>query len=148
MPDTVTRQVRDDGSVALTCGRAAFVFRKRGAHVLDVAITGRDRGGFGPAVFDEIRYHFAGPASLELFVDASEAESPTTEVSDAWTRFLAASAPHLRRVSILAVSRFVHMTVSVAKLFSRTGELVQLYSDPTLFAAARDRALKPPRRRP
>ena len=47
----------------------------------------------------------------------------------------------LRR--ILAVSKFVHLTVSVAKLFSRTGELIQIYSDPRLFQAALDRAGQP-----
>jgi hypothetical protein len=65
---------------------------------------GRDTGEFGPAVFEEIRLHLDGPDPLELFVDATEADGPTSEVSDAWTRFLNKEAQHLKRVSILAVS--------------------------------------------
>jgi hypothetical protein len=47
-----------------------------------VTISGRDTGEFGPAVFEEIRFHLGGPDSLELFVDATEADGPTSEVSD------------------------------------------------------------------
>ena len=81
-----------------------------------------------------------GGGPLELFLDASEAEGPTSDVSDAWTRFLNREAPHLKRVSVLAVAKFMHLTVSVANLFSRTGELVQVYSDPRLYREAPERA--------
>ena len=91
-------------------------------------------------VFDEIRMDFSRPATLELFVDATEAEGPTANVSEAWTRFFSREAPNLKRVSILAVSKFVHLTVSIAKLFSRTGELIQVYSDPKLFKGALEKA--------
>lgn len=133
------REELKGGGVRLSDARCSFTFRLAAPRVLKVDIQGRDRGQFGPAVFEEIRFHMGGEP-LELFVDASRAEGPVLEVSEAWTRFLNREAPHLKRVSILAVSKFVHLTVSVAKLFSRTGELVQVYSDAELFKAALEKA--------
>lgn len=141
MSDTFKRELLPGGAARLSKGRCAFLFEALKPRLLRVTIQGRDTGALGPAVFEEVRFHLGGEP-LELFVDAREADGPTSEVSEAWTRFLNKEAPHFKRVSILAVSNFVHLTVSVAKLFSRTGELVQIYSDPGLFDAALERARK------
>ena len=140
MPEATKRETLDDGSLRLSSPRCSFLFHRAAPSVLKVTITGRDTGQFGPSVFEEIRFHLGGARRLELFVDASAAAGPTSDVSDAWTRFLGREAGHLTRVSILAASKFVHQTVSVAKLFSRTGELIQIYSDPAVFQAALERA--------
>lgn len=140
MADPIHRETLDDGSLRLSSRRCSFTFRRAAPSVLVVVIEGRDTGQFGPSVFEEIRLHL-GSKPLELFVDARAAAGPTSEVSDAWTRFLSREAKQLRRVSILAASKFVHLTVSVAKLFSRTGELIQIYSDPAVYRAALDRAV-------
>lgn len=140
MVEVIKREELEGGAVRLSSKRCRFTFQCSGPFALHVVIAGRDTGEFGAAVFNEIRFHLSGPKALELFVDATEAAGPKTEVSDAWTRFLNKEAPHLRRVSILAVSKFVHQTVAVAKLFSRTGDLIQIYSDPKLFQAALERA--------
>jgi hypothetical protein len=143
MSGNVERQPLGDGSTRLSAGRCAFTFRKEVAGVLHITISGRDVGQFGSSVFDEIRLHLEGSAPLEMFVDATDADGPSAEVSDAWTKFLNKEAPRLKRVTILAVSKFVHLTVSVAKLFSRTGELIQVYSDPKLFRSALARSTSP-----
>jgi len=136
MPETPARTAMPDGTVLLTAGKCSFEFSRPAPSVLKIRIAGRDAGQFGPAVFDEVRLHFSGPASLELFVDATEADGPIPDVSESWTRFFNREAPNLKRVSILAVSKFVHLTVSIAKLFSRTGELIQVCSNPKLFQDA------------
>ena len=133
------RETLPGGTTRLSKGGCSFTYTLVAPRALRVEIRGRDAGQFGPAPLEEIRLHLGGQP-LELFVDASEAEGPTSEVSEAWTRFLNKEASHLKRVSILAVSKFVHLTVSVAKLFSRTGELVQVYSEPELFRAAVERS--------
>lgn len=133
------RETLPDGSTRLSKGGCSFTYTLVAPRALRVDIRGRDTGQFGPAPLEEIRLHLGGPP-LELFVDAREADGPTSEVSEAWTRFLNKEAPHLKRVSILAVSKFVHLTVSVAKLFSRTGDLVQVYSEPELFRSAIERS--------
>jgi hypothetical protein len=140
MAQEVAREQLADGQVRLSTPKCAFTFTTIAKGILHVGISGHDTGAFGPAVFEEIRFHVSGPASLELFVDATKATGPTSNVSEAWTRFLSTEAKHLKRVTILAVSKFVHLTVSVAKLFSRTGELIQVYSNPALFKAAMERA--------
>lgn len=129
-----------DGGLRFSAGRCRFDLLPLAPSALLVAIQGPDRGQFGDAVLDELRARIRRPGHLELFVDASRATAAAVEVSDAWTRFLRQEAGGLKRVSILAVTRFVHLTVSVAKLFSRTGELIQIYSDPRLFREAVDRA--------
>ena len=39
-------------------------------------------------------------------------------------------------MTVLDNSRFVNLTLEIAKLFSRTGELIQIYSDQLLFEQA------------
>jgi hypothetical protein len=50
-------------------------------------------------------------------------------VTDEWTAWFSANQKQLSRVAILATSKFVHLIVSIAKLFSRTGEMIRIYSD-------------------
>ena len=56
-------------------------------------------------------------------------------MSDDWTHFFALNRDQLRRVSVLVGSKVVHLTVAIAQHLSRTGELIQIYSDPTTFSA-------------
>ena len=51
------------------------------------------------------------------------------------THFFALNRDHLRRVSVLVGSQVVHLTVAIAQHLSRTGDLIQIYSDPETFAA-------------
>jgi hypothetical protein len=44
-------------------------------------------------------------------------------------------------MSLLVGSKYVQMTVEVAKLFSRTGELMRIYTDAVAFSDAITQAL-------
>jgi hypothetical protein len=44
-------------------------------------------------------------------------------------------------MSLLVSSKYVRMTVEVAKLFSRTGELMRIYTDAPAFSDAITQAL-------
>ncbi|HYE98365.1 MAG TPA: hypothetical protein VEJ18_05605 [Planctomycetota bacterium] len=129
-----------DGSARLSDGGCTFTFERPRPGVLVVRIAGTDKGLLGTAPIDHVRQEIGRFGQLDLFIDARDAGVASLDVSDAWTAFFHANAGGLRRVSILAVSQFVHLTVSVAKLFSRTGELIQIYSDAALFEAALDAA--------
>ena len=61
--------------------------------------------------------------------------SPAVSVSDEWTRFFALNREHLKRVSVLVGSKVVYLTVAIAQHLSRTGNLIQIYSDPEIFEA-------------
>ena len=132
----MTPGTQDDGGIRLSDGQCAFTFTRPRPGVLLLRIEGTDRGRLGTAPIDHVREEIGRFGLLDLFIDARSAGVASMEVSDAWTAFFHANAGGLRRVSILAVSQFVHLTVSVAKLFSRTGELIQIYSDAALFEAA------------
>ena len=118
----------------LAAGGCTFLFERPAAGVLVVKIRGLDKGELGDAPLKEIAADFGLGRPLELFVDASEAVGAAIEVSDAWTRFFAERQRDLKRVHVLVGSRVVQLTVAIAQHLSRTGSLVQLYSDPEIFA--------------
>ena len=72
---------------------------------------------------------------LELFVDASAASMPGVDVSREWTKFFALNQDDLKRVSVLVGSKAVELTVAIAQHLSRTGKLIQIYSDREVFEA-------------
>lgn len=128
-------------TVRLSADRCTFTFERLGPGVLLVAISGYDKGGFGTAVLDEFTGEMRRFASLELFIDASEAQGATWNVSQQWTSWFRAHRDHLARVSILVRSKYLRQTIAVAKELSRTGDLIAIYSDPDRFEAAlRERA--------
>jgi hypothetical protein len=60
----------------------------------------------------------------------------TQTVADRWSGWIARHRTRLSGMSLLVGSKYVHMTVEVAKLFSRTGELMRVYTDAPAFAEA------------
>jgi hypothetical protein len=135
MSPDVTREALPDGAVRLASGDCAFVFRSLRRGAMLVTITGLDTGQFGTRTLDEVRLELLRHRPLELFVDAREAIGAAVSVSNEWTHFFALNREHLRRVSVLAGSRAVRLTVEIAQHLSRTGNLIQIYSDPETFDA-------------
>jgi hypothetical protein len=101
--------------------------------VLHVTISGHDTGQFGTSTLDEIYAAINREGVIELFVDAREAFGAAVSVSDEWTRFFAQNRDKLSRVHVLVGSKVVHLTVAIAQHLSRTGNLIQIYSDPEIF---------------
>ena len=135
-----SREVLPDGTVCLTTAHGWFRIRRLRPGVVLVGAGGHDRGQFELAPMDELREDLSRYAPIELFFDASDVFSVGTPATDAWTDFLAANRSALKSVSILVRSRFMHITIEVAKLFSRTGELIRIYLDPQAFEEAIARA--------
>ncbi|MCA1664956.1 MAG: hypothetical protein LC659_11915 [Myxococcales bacterium] len=113
-----------------------FVLRRLRAGVLLAQISGDDRGTLGEAPFSELERALAARQPVELFFDLRGAVGAVGGVRDAWTDWFQQERRRLKRVSILTNSRFITLTVEIAKLFSRTGELIQIYSDRLLFEQA------------
>jgi hypothetical protein len=130
---SVTRELLPGGVVRLSSGKATFEFARTRPGRLLVTISGMDRGQFGPSTLDEITAALDREGSLELFIDAREAVGAAVTVSDEWTRFFSVQRARLRRVHVLAGSKAVKLTVAIAQHLSRTGELIQIYSDPQIF---------------
>lgn len=134
---TVNRELAADGSVVVSDARCRFVYRRPRAGTLEVVIAGTDNGQFGTATLDEVAVALVRERPLELFVDASEASMPAVGVSQAWTRFIALNQGNLVRVSVLASSKSVQLTMAIAQHLSNTGRLMQIYSDRELYEARR-----------
>ena len=133
MENAVVREETSDGGVRLFDPVCTFTFRRLRPGSLLVTIVGNDTGQFGTRTLDEIRLELMRYRPLELFVDAREALGAAVSVSDEWTRFFALNREHLKRVSVLVGSKVVYLTVAIAQHLSRTGNLIQIYSDPEMF---------------
>ena len=133
MPATeVKKEIFGDG-VRLSAGNCTFTFRRPRPGVLHVVIIGMDSGQFGTTTLDEFRAEIARHRPVELYIDAREATGAAVSVSDEWTKFFASHRADLSRVHVLVGSKVVQLTVAIAQHLSRTGNLIQIYSDPELF---------------
>ncbi|WP_437681478.1 hypothetical protein [Sorangium sp. So ce131] len=144
----IHRELLEDGSIRLAKDGCSFVFRRLRPGAVLVTIAGRDTGSLGDAPLDELQAEIARYPPIDLYVDARDATFAAESVSDAWTRFFSANRARLRRVRILVGSPFVQLVVDVAKLFSRTGELIQIESDARQFDEAVAREAPTPTRAP
>jgi hypothetical protein len=133
------RETFPDGSLRLRAGDVWFTYERLRPGALLVRIRGYDRGELGTACFDPLNAELSIASPLDLFVDTTRAEGASTAVSDAWTSWFQNNRQRIHEVHILVASRFVSLTVQVAKHFSRTGELIQVHSDPSHFEAAAQR---------
>lgn len=131
----IKREILPGGDVRLSSGDCVFLYRRTRPGVLQVTISGYDAGQFGTATLDEILTAVAREGKLELFVDAREATGANVGVSEDWTRFFSANREKLVRVHVLVGdSRVLQLTVAIAQHLSRTGNLIQIYSEPEQFA--------------
>ena len=119
--------------MVLSAAGCVFTYRRPKPGVLLVAIAGHDKGQFGTTTLDEISLALKRDRPLELFVDASQAVGAALSVSDDWTKFFSTNRSDFTRVHVLAGSKVVKLTVAIAQHLSRTGELIQIYSDPGIF---------------
>jgi hypothetical protein len=141
------REILTDGSVRIASGDSAFEFSRPRTDVLVVAITGYDKGQCGTAPLAEIDSVLRLVGTLQLFVDARSAVGATVRVSEDWTKFISRRKDELDRVHVLAGSKMVELTVAIARHLSRTGNLIQIYSDPAIFEVQLALACKQARRR-
>ena len=129
----IARDLLPGGVIRLASEPATFEFARPRPGRLLVTIRGMDKGQFGPSTLDEITAALDREGSLELFIDARDALGVAVSVSEEWTRFFSVQRGRLRRVHVLAGSKAVTLTVAIAQHLSRTGDLIQIYSDPQIF---------------
>ena len=135
------RETTSDGTVVVKSERCTISFRRLGPGVVLMRIVGYDSGEFGNAPFEEMHALMAGFTPAEVFMDLSEAFGARTQVREEWTNWFRSNQAVLRRANILVGSKYIEIAVAMAKLFSRTGELIQLYSSAAAFQEAIARAI-------
>jgi hypothetical protein len=128
-----------DGSLRLSASDVSFTYTRLRPGALLVRIQGYDRGELGDACFESLHTAMAERAPLDLLVDTRDTEGASTAVSSRWTAWFQENRSRLNEVHILVASKFVALTVNVAKHFSRTGELIRIHSDPATFQDAATR---------
>jgi hypothetical protein len=131
----VKRELSPDGGVVISDEKCRFAYRRLRAGALEIAIAGTDNGQFGTATIDEVAMALVRERPLELFVDAAEASMPAVSVSQAWTKFISLNQKDLTRVSVLASSKSVALTMAIVQHLSNTGKLMQIYTDREIYEA-------------
>jgi hypothetical protein len=142
MAAMAARETLPDGSIRLTAERGSMTLARVRPGVVRVQIAGYDRGEFGDAPFDFMQAEIQRWGKIELFVDVTETPGAVTAVRETWTEWFRVHRKELVRVHAITGSTFVETALGVAKTLSRTGELMQLYSDREGFDRALKRAAK------
>ena len=107
--------------------QSAFRFIRLRPGVLFIKISGLDTGDRIDQVISELSDEMkAFPGPLQLFVDASETRGVSPHVREEWTKWIAENKDRLVSIDVLSGSRFVTLFVSAAKIFSRTGDLMNI----------------------
>jgi hypothetical protein len=136
----VDREELKDGSVRLRAAKASFMFYRLRPGLVLVCAEGHDRGELGWAPMDELSQDLSRFAPIELFIDGVGVDGVTAAASDKWTQWLSENRASIKSCNILVRSKFMHITIEVAKLFSRTGEMIRVYLDEGAFEEAIARA--------
>jgi hypothetical protein len=130
-PDAATAD-----ELRLATGGASMVLTRIGPALVLISASGHDKGQFGEAPFEWLEREMGRHGVIEVFVDTRELFNATQTVADRWSEWIARHKSRLRRMSVLVSSKYVQMTIEVAKLFSRTGELMRVYTDAPAFSDA------------
>lgn len=134
------RETLPDGSWRLSSDSSAFTYHRLTPGALLTVIQGYDKGDLGMEPLDELTNELKRFGALRLFVDTSETTGVVTSVREAWTTWFQANQAQLPAVWIFVHSRFIEQVVSVAKFFSRTGDLMKITADRALFDREVERA--------
>ena len=136
---TAQREELKNGGVRFSTKEASIVIYRPRPGVVLMIIAGADRGEFGTAPHAELDDDIRKFAPCEMFMDLTGASLAALSVQKSWTEWLSQRRPWLKTVNILVAGKYVHVTVEIAKLFSRTGELIRIYTDASAFDGALDR---------
>lgn len=130
------RDILEDGSVRFSDPSCTIIVTRLAAGVVLLSFTGHDTGQFGTMPFDELDVDVRRYGVIEVFVDTRDAFNATVGVGDQWAEWIQLNRRALKRMSVLVASKYVQMTAEMIKLFSRSGELMRVYTDAPVFSDA------------
>ncbi|HEY0709166.1 MAG TPA: hypothetical protein VGG33_20320 [Polyangia bacterium] len=139
MSMSASRETEDE--LRLGDKKASMVLTRIAPAIVLVSATGHDKGQFGDAPFVWLEREMGRHGAIEIFVDMREMFNATLTVADGWSAWIKRHRTRIRRMSLLVSSKYVQMTVEVAKLFSRTGDLMRVYTDAPAFSDAVSQSL-------
>jgi hypothetical protein len=138
VPDTapVTRHAGAPMTTVLTDGACTFSLHRPARGAILLTLRGTDRGVLASAVFDELARARAEAGRLHLFIDLRAAQMPAAHVSELWAQWLGANRASLASVVLLAPSRPIFVTASIAQWRSQAGAIMRVVEEPQRFDAA------------
>jgi hypothetical protein len=131
----ITRETLPDGSLRLSVERCSYTIKRLRPGTLHIVVAGQENGELGRAPLGEVAAEAALHPPARLLIDLSGITHVATAVSDDWTAWFRANRNSIRRVDALVASVYLHLTVAVSQVFSRTDDLMQIHRDPATFAA-------------
>lgn len=131
----IHRDLQPDGTLRLKGTACSYKFIRLRPGVIFLAITGKETGELGRAPLGEVAAEAALHPPLRLFIDMTELSQVVESVSHDWTAWFQANKQSLQRVDVLVPQVFVRLVVAVSQMFSRTGDLMRIHTEPAPFAA-------------
>lgn len=132
----IHRVTQPDGSLCLSTDSCRYTFLRLRPGTMRMTITGKETGELGRAPLGEVAAEAALHPPLRLFVDMSGLSYVADPVSSDWTAWFQANQHAVQRVHVLAPEVFVRLVVAVSQVFSRTGNLIRIHTEPARFDAA------------
>lgn len=141
---SVPTVTRTGDELRLESPTGSITLTRIGATAILMTAVGHDKGQFGEAPLEWLELEIGRHGTIEMFVDTRELFNATQTVADRWSEWMRRHKGGLRSMSLLVSSKYVQLTIEVAKVFSRTGELMRIYTDESAFAEAITHALGRP----
>ena len=129
--------IRYDGA------HCSLVIERSGPNVVVLRISGTDVGEFGEAPMCDLDRWLAEMSEAELFIDAREVRGATIHVSGEWAIWLGRRKAKLRLVTMLAGTRFVHLTAEFVRRFAELEGIMRICTEADVFDGALADALRP-----
>ncbi len=132
-----TRDVLIDGSTRLICGECGFLFSRLAPGIVLTRIRGADTGNLGFAPLDEIKAEFERfGVPVTWFIDAEETALVRKLVSEQWTAWLSKNSSLLNAIHVFSTDKKLHLTIEVAKHFSKTTRVMNNHRERSQFEKA------------
>ena len=136
------------GPIRLEGVHCAITIDRPAPTVVLVTVEGTDTGELGEAPFRAMAPMFeagppgaAAPDRVELFIDARHARGASIDVSSEWTAWMTRHRDRLHHISMLTGNRFIQLTAEFVRRFADLGDLMRLYTEPSVFEGALSNAI-------
>jgi hypothetical protein len=128
--------IRYDGA------HCCLVLERNEPSVIVLRISGTDVGEFGEAPMRDLDRWLAEMRDPELFIDARDGRGATIDVSGVWAIWLGKRKAKLRAVTMLAGTRFIHLTAEFVRRFSELEGTMRISTEADAFDGALAEALQ------
>lgn len=105
-----------------------------------VQIIGIACGSLYEALFNHLEPDLVSDAPVELFVDTRSANGSAINIVD-WVNFISQDHGLFECVHVLVASTVISLSVNIIKHLSRTGDLIQIYTEPATYNRHLQRAM-------